>query len=269
VRVFRTAKGSSIYGRGLMVARLPRLVGRRDRTSRTLARALRTAAFGRTSREEGEWIDRIELRRRELTADQTAPPPGFEGKPEATPTWFARGDNPVPIWGINRLFSVPPRWGQFQMRLVRELAPQSCLELGTGLGISTAYQAAALELNGAGTLTTLEGAQTWGAVAEQGLSALGLGTRTEVRLGPIDDTLPDVLERIAPVDYAFLDADHTEEATLQHFELIVPHLSPEGIVVLDDISFSREMWRAWKAIARGDRISIGLSLGRMGVVAVR
>ena len=143
-------------------------------------------------------------------------------------------------------------------------------EAAKRLGISrnSAYQAAALELNGAGRLTTLEGARAWGAIAEQGLSALGLAGRAEVRLGPINDTLAGVLERIAPIDYAFLDAEHTEEATLEQFDMLLPHVSAGGVVVLDDITFSIGMWRAWNTIRRRDRVSTSLAISRVGVVAV-
>jgi hypothetical protein len=253
-----------------MVGRLPRLIGRRDTTSRALARALRTTGLGRIPDEEREWIARIDARRRELADDRTALPPGFEpGSKGVAAAWFANIEEPVPIWAIARLFSIPPAWGVFQMRLVRELAPKSCLELGTGLGISAAYQAAALELNGAGALTTLEGARTWGAIAEQGLSALGLAERSQVRLGVIDDILPQVARQMAPIDYAFLDADHSEEATVEHFDMICPHLSPEAVVLLDDIKRSEEIGRAWEAIGSREHVSTSIALGRMGVVAIR
>jgi hypothetical protein len=269
-RVLRRVAGSPLYGRALMLIRLPRLARKRDPTSRALVRALRTTALGRTPSDERDWIGRIESRRRELATDRSAVPPGFKpGSKGGAPAWFAPIEGPVPIWGISVLFSIPCTWGVFQMRLVRELAPKSCLELGTGLGVSAAYLAAALKLNGAGMLTTLEGAHAWGAVAEQGLSALGLDGRAEVRLGPIDDTLARVLEQIAPIDYAFLDADHTEEATLHHFDMLLPHVSRGGLVVLDDITFSIGMWRAWNAIRGRERVSTSLALGRMGVVAVR
>jgi predicted O-methyltransferase YrrM len=258
-----------LYERALMIGRLPRVAGRRDPTSRALARTLRTAALDRLPGDEREWIDRVQARRRELAARQTAVPPGFEAEPGAAPGSFLAGDEPAPIWGIACFLSVPPRWGTFLLRLVRELAPRSCLELGTGLGISTAYQAAALELNGSGRLTTLEGARAWAAVAQQGLSALGLAARAEVKVGPIDETLADVLARISPIDYAYLDADHAEEATVGHFDAVLPHLSPGAIVVLDDISFTQEMWSAWNVIGGRDRVSTRLALNRMGVVVVR
>jgi predicted O-methyltransferase YrrM len=166
-------------------------------------------------------------------------------------------------------FSIPARWGMFLMKLIRELCPRTCLELGTALGISTAYQAAALELNGRGTLTTLEGAHAWAAVATQGLDALGLDGRTEVTVGPIDQTLEAVVERIAPIDYAYLDADHSERATVGHFEVVLPHLAPGAVVVLDDISFTAEMWQAWNTIAGNDRVAVRLAIDRMGVVGLR
>ena len=54
--------------------------------------------------------------------------------------------------------STSPRWAYLLFRLIRELRPESVLEMGSCVGISACYQAAALELNGAGKLLTLEGA---------------------------------------------------------------------------------------------------------------
>jgi predicted O-methyltransferase YrrM len=268
-RAIRSLTRRPLYGKASMLRRLPRLAARGDPTSKALVRALRTTALGRIPAEEREWIGRIEARRRELAADETAVPPGFQvSPPRGAAAAVTTIEEPVAIRGISALFSIPAAWGVLQMRLVRELAPKSCLELGAGVGLSAAYQAAALELNGAGTLTTLEGAHAWGAVAEQGLAALGLAGRGEVRLGAIDDTVPEVAQRIAPIEYAFLDADHSEQATCEHFDAILPHLAPGAVVLLDDITLSRGMRRAWKTVRRRERVSASLDLGRMGVVAV-
>lgn len=268
-RMFRTPTTKPAAVRASMASRLLRLIGRRDPTSRALARALRTTALGRIPEDERGWFAAIESHRRALVADQTDLPAGFEVGQAPAPPWLARLNNgPTPISGLTQLCSVTSLWGLFQMRLVRELAPRSCLELGTALGMSAAYQGAALELNGAGRLITLDGARAWGAAAEQGLSALGLAGRAEVVIGPIDDTLAPVLERIAPVDYAFLDADHTEEATLRHFDMVLPHLSPGALVLLDDIHYSEGMWRAWMAIKQRNRVTLAIDLGRIGVVTV-
>jgi predicted O-methyltransferase YrrM len=233
-----------------------------------LARALRSVALGRLRPEEREWVARIEARRGELAADPSAVRPDFEARPGMVPADFLSSDDRPPIGGIAVLLSIPQWWGEVLLRLVRELAPRRCLELGTALGISTAYQAAALKLNGTGSLTTLEGARAWASVAEKGLSNLGLSDRTTVEVGAIDETLAETLMRIGPIDYAYLDADHSEGATLRHFDLILPHIAPGGVAVLDDIGFSWDMWRAWNEVRRRGRVSTTLALGRMGLVTV-
>lgn len=264
----RTMIKSPLYDRAAMVGRLPRAARKPDPTSKALARALRSVGLNRLRPDERDWVARVEARRHALAADATAVRPDFEAESATTPPLFRDGGGPAPIWGIAALFSISRLWGEFLLRLVRELAPRRCVELGTALGISTAYQAAALELNGSGTLTTFEGARAWAAVAEEGLSTLGLADRTTVEIGAIDETLAEALARIGPVDYAFLDADHTEQATVKHFDAILPKMAPGGVAVLDDIAFSREMWRAWETIRRRDRVSTSMALGRMGLVAV-
>ncbi len=252
-----------------MVGRVPGLIARRDHVSRAAARALGVTAIGLEGGRERGWIDRIEKRREELASERTAVAPDFD--PAAggvTGSWFAGIDGPVPIWGIARMFSIPSAWGAFLLRLIRELSPSSCLELGTGLGLSAAYQAAALELNGAGSLVTLEGADAWAAVAEQGLDELGLAGRARVERGSIDDVLPPLAAELAPIDYAFLDADHSEEATVKHYEIVEPHLASGGIVLLDDVTHSDDMRRAWESIGGSRRASGRLELGRMGLVTI-
>ncbi|MGH2925612.1 MAG: O-methyltransferase [Solirubrobacterales bacterium] len=237
-----------------MAASLARLAPRRDATFQALARTARTIAFDRIPPDEQRWAERIEARKRELQSREGSARP-FE---ETLPTAVAQAST---------VASIPAVWGLFLMRLVRELRPQSCLELGTGIGISTGYEAAALKMNGGGRLITLDGSPEWAAIAEEGISSLGL-EGVEFAVGPISDSLPGVLERLAPVDYALVDAEHTEEATIGYFEGIVPHMAPQGVMVFDDIPWTRELWRTWKRIVHDPRVAAGFALGRMGTVVV-
>jgi predicted O-methyltransferase YrrM len=181
-------------------------------------------------------------------------------------TAFAGLPSEEQVW-IDRLESYR-RECTFLMRLVRELKPGSCVELGTGFGVSTAYQAASLELNGTGRLITLDAATEWMKIAERGLSMLGLDGIVERRVGPIDGLISEVLPAAAPIDYALLDADHAEEATLRHFEAIFPHLAEGAVAVFDDINWTEEMQRAWARVGRHDGVSIALDIGRLGVAVV-
>jgi predicted O-methyltransferase YrrM len=86
--------------------------------------------------------------------------------------------------------------------------------LGTCLGISTSYLAAALKLNLAGSVVTLEGAETKARLAAQNFRELGLSNVCTI-VGRFQDTLDDVLE---PIKFAFIDGHHEESATLAYFE---------------------------------------------------
>ena len=252
--------------RALMGVSVPRVAARRDRGSRALARALRTTALGRIPAQERSWATRIEARRRELALGDALVRPSFVDR---TPAAQRDEDPSILLAGASRWISLTPLWCTFLMRLVRELRPRSCLELGTGFGLSALYQAAALELNRAGTLTTLEGAPDYAAIAEQGFSVLGLDQRVALEVGPITETLGRVAARAAPIDFAFVDADHTEEATMEQFDAMLPHLSAAAVLVIDDVSWERGgMTRAWREIGRHARVSLALDLRRIGVAVV-
>jgi predicted O-methyltransferase YrrM len=232
--------------RALMLAAYARLRGRGDPSSRAIARAILTAGAGRHPAAERAWIERIEDRRRRIPADA----PGDE----------LRGA--CPFW------SIPRHWGRFLTRLVAELAPESAVEMGVGFGMSGCYQAAALELQGRGRLTCLDREEPLAEIACESFAELGLDSRIELHMGPIGETLAPIAERIAPIDYAYIDAEHTEAATVHNFEVLLPHLSSGAVVVVDDVMLGDEMARAWERIAAHRRAAFALSLRRMGLVVV-
>jgi predicted O-methyltransferase YrrM len=125
-----------------------------------------------------------------------------------------------------------------------------------------------LELNGAGTLVTLEGAPAIADLARGHLGRLGLG-RAEVVVGRFQDTLPGVLAARRPVDYVFVDGHHDEHATLGYFEQLLPFLADSALLVFDDIAWSDGMRRAWTAIARDPRVTSAVGLGPVGLCLIQ
>ncbi len=228
--------------RARMASAVPFLARRRDPVTRAVATALRDAALGWVPAEERAWIDRIEAGRRRIAE-------GLE-IPEAV-----------------RWMSLPPVWGRFLIRLVRELQPRSALELGTGFGLSTAYQAAAMELSGRGRIVSFD-VDDMLAIAGPGLASIGLDGRAELVGGPIDETLPARLAGIEAIDYALVDHDHTEAGTLAAFDELLPRLVPGAVVVLDDISWTDEMRGAWAAIEERDGVASTIGLRRLGVAVI-
>jgi predicted O-methyltransferase YrrM len=245
-----------------LAASVARLAGRRDRASRAVAAALRDTALGRMSAPERAWVARIEERRSGL------PRRALESSRSDEELGSANRDEVLAqATGMCGLISISPVWGRFLMHLVRELTPESCLELGTGLGMSALYQGAALELNGSGSLITVDTGE-WARMAEREFSDLGLEGRIELLLGPAGDTLARALDRGTPFDCVLLDADHTEEGTLAHFGAILPHLSDRAVVIVDDINWTSGMRRAWKVIRRTRRVALAVGIRRFGIAVV-
>lgn len=244
------------------------VLGRSGSRPRAVARTIR-AGSGRLSVSERRWIDRIEALRGELEAsDESIEKVDYgagtscERRDRAE---MARGVTVVESIGrITSVSSKKPPWALLLFRLVRECRPVSCVEMGTSVGISGAYQAAALALNGEGHLVTLEGAASVAAVAKRNFERLGL-TNVRVETGRFQDTLTRTFADEQPVDYVFVDGHHDGSATVEYFETIVEYLSPEAILVIDDIAWSEGMRQAWTAISSSTSVRISIDLGLMGV----
>ncbi|MQA89842.1 MAG: hypothetical protein GEU90_06360 [Gemmatimonas sp.] len=155
-------------------------------------------------------------------------------------------------------------WGLLLHRLVRGFAPSTALELGTCLGVSTSYQAAAMKLNGRGRLISLEGAAALADQARKNLRKLCLDC-VEVRTGLFQHTLEPALRDLGSIDFAFIDGHHDEEATLAYFEMVVPFLAHRAILVFDDIAWSDGMRRAWARLRADPRVRVTLDLSIIGI----
>ncbi|MEP0821937.1 MAG: class I SAM-dependent methyltransferase [Ignavibacterium sp.] len=239
------------------IQRKLRVLSRNGNTRADLLRsAIRSTESGELSTPEREWVQKIERLRSSLASSQTVVKPAGYG---AGTTVAVRT-----VGQICRSSAVSSIWGLFLFNLVRRFRPVSCVELGTSLGISASFLGAACELNGQGHVTTLEGDPALVSLAEQNFATLGL-SRLSLVQGPFEESLPSVLSRNAPVDFAFIDGNHDEEATKRYFTEFRAHLSPAGVIVFDDILWSKGMYAAWRNISRNASPSLAISLGRMGV----
>lgn len=150
-------------------------------------------------------------------------------------------------------------------RIVRYYQPQNILELGTSLGITTAY----LSKNApeGSTITTMEGAP---AVAREAQNVFDRLQLDNIRLctGHFDDLLPEWLENNQP-HLVFVDGNHQKAATLKYFNIVVDRLPEEGILIFDDIYWSEGMMEAWKTIIEDPRATVTIDLFFLGVVFKR
>jgi predicted O-methyltransferase YrrM len=209
-------------------------------------------------------IEAIETRRERLIAQRRPVEmrhyaPTDDRAQEGEPRWSPRAE---PLGEIAARVSASRRKAMSLYGLVRGLAPRRALEMGTGVGISGAYQGMGLRHAGGGEMVALDGAPELAAVAAETFAELGLEA-IEVRVGPFAETLPAVLAE-GPLQYAFVDGHHQEEATLAYFELLLPR-APRAALVFDDIRWSDGMLRAWERIAGDPRVELAVDLDRYGI----
>lgn len=163
--------------------------------------------------------------------------------------------------------STPRFWATFLFKLIRNLKPVSCIELGTCLGISASYQAAALKINGKGDLFTLEGSPEIAKIAGETLSILGM-ENISIIIGPFFMTLKNVLKTAKPIDLFFNDGHHDHDAVIQYFNEAYQYLSNEAVIIFDDISWSEGMRTAWEEITKDIRVIATVDLHLMGIALV-
>ena len=237
-----------------------------------VASALARAPLACFSAEEMRWIDRIERIRKTTTRstqaitvrDYGARKPG-DALSDAD---MAEGVLVRKIVGeICRIASKGPASAAVLFSLIRQLKPQRCVEMGTCVGISGAYIGAALALNGAGRLVSLEGDEAVAAIARRNFAALGLAQVTVV-VGPFHRTLVPALAAATPVDFLFVDGHHDEHATQRYFETALDYLAADSLAVFDDINWSDGMRRAWHAVAAHPACVGTFSLSDFGIALV-
>jgi len=236
----------------------------------SISKALKETLQDHTCCEENKWIDRIESLRCQLNKSSTnisltdygaehSSGPKQNNKRKNQETVTSRT-----IGYISQSASKPYFWSLLLFRLIRELNPSRCLELGTCLGISGAYQASALKMNGKGRFVTLEGAAPIAALAEKHFQSLGLDN-VRVVVGRFQDTLDDGLNEQQPIDFAFIDGHHDEVATLEYFKKILPFLDKKAVMIFDDITWSPGMKKAWNTIREDEEGSISIDLRSIGI----
>ncbi|OJW61299.1 MAG: SAM-dependent methyltransferase [Sphingobacteriales bacterium 50-39] len=202
--------------------------------------------------------DRIELLRAQLLKDET----WLEVEDMGAGSSVAKGRQRQ-VREIARHAAKPAKLGQLLFRIARYYQRERVVELGTSLGLSTAYLG-----SGAASVWTIEGASAIAAVAARNFQDLGLGG-VELVVGNFDELLDGVLDRAGSVDLAFIDGNHRLEPTLRYFHALMERCAPGAILIFDDIHWSEEMEEAWGKIQRDPRVYMTIDLFFIGLVVFR
>jgi predicted O-methyltransferase YrrM len=168
---------------------------------------------------------------------------------------------------IARNAQKPARYAWLLHRLILRFQARYVLELGTSLGLTTAYLANAVAQT-EGHLYSFEGCPNTAALARTHLEQLGYPTVNLV-VGNLDDTLAATVTSLPGIDLAFFDANHRYEPTLQYFMTCLPRVHNDTVFVFDDIHWSKEMEQAWAAIKEHPSVQVTIDLFGVGLVFFR
>lgn len=157
------------------------------------------------------------------------------------------------------------KYAQLLFRLVKRYQPKTILELGTSLGLTTAYLAKAAP---AARITTIEGSSAIAAIAGENFSKLHL-KNIHQEVGNFDSLLSSVIYHLSSIDLAYIDGNHRYEPTLRYFTQLLPALHNDSILVFDDIHWSKEMEQAWHQIQQHPAVQGTVDIFFLGFVFFR
>jgi predicted O-methyltransferase YrrM len=158
-----------------------------------------------------------------------------------------------------------PRFGRLLFRLIQHFKPRTVFDLGTSLGITTLYESKAYD---SAKVYTFEGCPETAKIAKENFDELNC-KNIEIIIGNLDKTLPQQLNNVERVDFAFFDANHRYEPTIRYFEMCLEKATEESLFVFDDIHWSDEMHEAWDYISKHPKVMISIDLFFIGLVFFR
>jgi predicted O-methyltransferase YrrM len=167
---------------------------------------------------------------------------------------------------IARNAEKPAKFGRLFHRMIRHFQPETIVELGTSLGLTTLYMSKAKP---DAQIISFEGCPETAKIAQQnfdGQNALNI----DVILGNIDETLsPKLREFPKGIDLLYVDANHRYEPTVRYFEECLPYAHNDSVFIFDDIYWSAGMTEAWQYIKAHPRVSLTVDLFWIGLVFFR
>ena len=158
------------------------------------------------------------------------------------------------------------KYGKLLFMMVNYFHPQTILELGTSVGISTLYLASA---NKKSKVITIEGCPNLAEEAKKNFELFGMNNIESV-VGNFDFVLSDILCKIPDAcQFVFFDGNHRKIPTLNYFSLCLKHANNNSVFVFDDIHLSNEMEEAWEEIKKNPCVTITIDLFFLGIVFFR
>ncbi len=135
---------------------------------------------------------------------------------------------------------------QFLKTLICANRSKRLLEIGTFIGASTMFLAAALPQDG--KVVTIEKFDKFANIARRNFEKNGFADKIELRVGDAMEVLRGMAEQ--RFDFAYIDGN--KENYDKYFERIDPMMNPGGLIVVDDVFFSCDAFNAKRTTKKGE-----------------
>lgn len=166
---------------------------------------------------------------------------------------------------IARNAGISKRRAELLFRITNYFQPERILEIGTSLGLATS----ALSLgNIKSKITTLEGCNNTLQVAQKQFEEFDIKNITSINT-EFSCYLKNHQSSIINYQLIYFDGNHSKEATLNYFELLLPTVTNETVWIFDDIHWSPAMELAWEVIKKHPKVTVTIDTFQWGLVFFR
>jgi predicted O-methyltransferase YrrM len=173
--------------------------------------------------------------------------------------------NKRPISKIATTAGITEKRAELLFRITNYFQPENILEIGTSLGLATS----ALSLgNPKAKITTLEGCPNTLAAAQEQFKKFDIKNIDSIQtefISYLKNQQPTTNNR----QLIYFDGNHSKQATLEYFDLLIPTITNETVWIFDDIHWSEDMEEAWEIIKNHPKVTITIDTFQWGIVFFR
>jgi predicted O-methyltransferase YrrM len=173
--------------------------------------------------------------------------------------------NNRPISKIAKTAGISPKRAELLFRISRYFQPDSIMEIGTSLGLATS----ALSLgHPKAKITTLEGCPETACIAKENFQKFKL-KNIHLEITEFSTFLKNRQPTTYNSQLIYFDGNHSKQATLQYFELLLPTITNETVWIFDDIHWSAAMTEAWETVKKHPKVKVTIDTFQWGFVFFR
>ena len=173
---------------------------------------------------------------------------------------------------IAKTAGISAKRAELLFRITSYFQPSTILEIGTSLGLATSALALG---NPKAKITSLEGCpetqkQAKVHLQKQISNFQNIAFENTAFESYFKTLKPETLNlKPETIDLIYFDGNHTKQATLDYFDLLLPTVTNDTVWIFDDIHWSVDMEAAWESIKNHPKVTVTIDNFQWGLVFFR